>query len=818
MLQSVLIYFEVKLMNYMYDKRNVLWYRQSAQQWTEALPIGNGRIGAMMFGGVGCERIALNEDTLWSGYPNDKNNHDAAKWYPQVQQLANEGKLAEAQRMIEDHMEGGFTESYLPLGDIYIDHLSVDDASGYTRLIDMRSGLSICEFDAGGVHFKRTAFVSHPDQVLVMHLESDKPGQISFVARFESQLRASISACDGALTADLRAPSHVDPNYVDSPNPVIYSDDPEKMGMRCRTVINVVPDGGALSCADGRISVTGANSALIIMAVRTSFNGSDKQPETQGRDERADVARDMEAVRGFSFDRMLDRHLSDFVPLFDRVSFELDAPMSDMPTDERLRSFIDTQDDPMLYEMIFNYGRYLMFSSSRPGTIAANLQGIWNHHMRAPWSSNFTVNINTEMNYWPAEICAMGDMHEPLFDLIESLRKTGRETARLEYGASGVVSHHNVDIWALSNPVGDCGRDTAGYAFWPMSFGWLCRHLVDHYDYNPDPTFLRTRVLPALMDCARFYMDVLREDENGRLVITPMTSPENSFIYEGERVSLAKSCAMTNAIVYETFENLVRLSGEAHVEDELIDRVRDALPRLHQFDIGSRGQLLEWDSEYEEAEPHHRHTSHLYALHPARLITPEAGKPSGSDCTDEYRSPIDNQAALANACRRTLELRGDDGTGWSLGWKINHWARLLDGDHALKLLRRQLRLVDDHGFNYMAGGGTYANMFDAHPPFQIDGNFGTCSGIAEMFVQGYRGNLLLLPALPAEWRDGHMYGLRAPGGLTVDIDFAGGRLKLARIYADHDLPNPLRVVCGDRVKYVKINAGRTCELRADSFN
>ncbi len=808
---------EVNQMDYSYDRRNALWYRQSARKWTEALPVGNGRIGAMLFGGVACERIALNEDSLWSGYPKDKNNPDAHKYYAQAQQLAQSGQLAQAQRLIEDRLEGAFTESYMPLGDIYIEFSGVDECRNYTHLLDLRSGLDICEFDSAGAHIRRTAFASYPDQVFVLRCESSQPGRINFKLRFETQLRAQASAQAGSITVDLRAPSHVDPNYVDSPDPVIYSDAPAEMGMRCRARILVSAEGGSVGCDDGRICVAGADSALLILAVRTSFNGPARQPELEGRDEKADVERDLSAIAGFSFDRLLERHLSDFVPLFDRVRFELNGPVDDIPTDERLRRFLDSPDDRALYELIFHYGRYLMFCSSRPGTRAANLQGIWNPHLRAPWSSNYTVNINTEMNYWPAEICGMGDMHMPLMDLVDALRVTGRETARLHYAARGVVSHHNVDIWALSNPVGDCGRNTAGYAFWPMSFGWLCRHMVEHYDYTLDDAFLRERVLPALDDCVEFFLDILYENADGQLVITPATSPENSFIYEGERISVAKSCAMSSAIVFETFENYLRLSGVAGHTGELADRVRAALPRLKRFDIGTKGQLLEWDSEYEEAEPHHRHTSHLYALHPARLITPESGRPSGANCPAEYRSAIDDQPELANACRTSLNLRGDDGTGWALGWKINHWARLMDGDHALKLLKRQLRLVDDGGFNYSSGGGTYANMFDAHPPFQIDGNFGACAGIAEMFCQGYRGNLLLLPALPGEWKSGHMHGLCAPGRLTVDIDFENGRLKLARIYASRDLKQPLRVVYDDMVKYLNIAAGRTYELRAGDF-
>lgn len=808
---------EVNHMTYSYDRRNALWYGQSARKWTEALPIGNGRLGAMLFGGTACERIALNEDTLWSGYPKDTNNPDAHKYYAQAQRLAQSGELAEAQRLIEDRLEGAYTESYMPLGDIFIDCPGFEKYENYTHLLDLRSGLDICEFDAGGAHIRRTAFASHPDQVIIARYESSKPGALELRVRFETQLRAAVSAKADSITADLRAPSHVEPNYIDSPDPIVYLDEPARMGMRCRACVRVAAQGGRVECADGCVRASGADSVMITFAARTSFNGPDRQPELEGRDERADVECDLSQIAGFDFDRLLERHLSDFVPLYDRVSFELDGRALDLPTDERLRRFASAQDDRELYALIFNFGRYLMYSSSRPGSRAANLQGIWNPHMRAPWSSNYTVNINTEMNYWPAEICAMSDMHLPLMDLVDALRVTGRVTAAKHYGARGAVAHHNADIWALSNPVGAGRRGTAGYAFWPMSLGWLTRHVVEHYDYTLDSAFLRERALPALEDCAKFYLDILCEDERGELVITPATSPENSFIYRGERISVAKSCAMSSAIVLETFENYLRLSADAGASGELAERVRAALPRLKRFDIGSRGQLLEWDEEYEEAEPHHRHTSHLYALHPARLITPESSRPSGANCPAEYRSPVDGQQELARACRASLELRGDDGTGWALGWKINHWARLMDGDHALRLLKRQLRLVEEGGYNYSTGGGTYPNLFDAHPPFQIDGNFGACAGIAEMFCQGYRGNLLLLPALPGEWKSGHMHGLCAPGALTVDIDFENGRLKLARIYAGRDLTRPLRVVYDDMVKYINVAAGRTYELRPGDF-
>ena len=815
------IFYEVELMNYRYDMRNVLWYGQSAQVWTEALPLGNGRIGAMIFGGERSERLALNEDTLWSGYPTDKNAPDAHRYFHQAVELVQKGEFEAAQQLIEQRMEGGFTESYMPLGDIWLEHELPGDTANYRRLLDMRSGLNICEFDVGNIHYTRTAFVSAPDQALVMRISASEPGAVTFSARFDTQLRVlAREAASDTLTCDMRAPSRVKPNYVKSNDPVIYDESPAKMGMRCRAQLRLRAKGGQLRAEGDRLYVDSADEVTLIFCARTSFNGALRHPETNGRDEKADLERDMAAVREQAFDRLLERQLNDFVPLFDRVAFEIEGDYGDMPTDERLRRFAANQDDKLLYMQIFNYGRYLLCASSRPGTRAANLQGIWNEHLRAPWSSNYTVNINTEMNYWPAEICAMGDMHAPLFELIESLRTTGRVTAQKHYGARGVVSHHNVDVWALSNPVGENTPGSAVWAFWPMSFGWLCRHLVEHYDYNPDESFLNEKVLPALEDCVAFYLDVLTPDADGKLVIAPATSPENVFMINRKRISVARSAAMSSAIVYEVFENFLRLARVAGYESDCVQKAADTIGKLKLFDIGSRGQLLEWDAEYEEAEPHHRHTSPLYALHPARLITPEAEKPAGGELPEGYRSPVGDQARLTEGCRRLLEQRGDDGTGWSLGWKINHWARLLDGDHALRLLKMQLRLVQEDPQNrarYGGGGGTYPNMFDAHPPFQIDGNFGTCAGIAEMFVQGYRGNLLLLPALPGEWRNGRMCGLKAPDGLTVDIEFADGALSEARIYAHHDIAQQLRVVYRGRAKYMNVSGGCTYTLRAEDF-
>ena len=476
----------------------------------------------------------------------------------------------------------------------------------------------------------------------------------------------------------------------------------------------------------------------------------------------------------------------------DRVRFRLKKnEEADLPTDERLIRYQTEKNDPALYELIFHFGRYLMISASRPGTLAMNLQGIWNPSMLPPWSSNYTININTEMNYWPAEECALGDMAEPLFDLVEALRVTGEETARTFYGARGSVSHHNTDAWAMSNPVGERRDGSAVWAFWQMSFGWLCRHLFDHYLYTLDEAFLRKRALPCIRAAARFYLDILK-DVDGELAVSPTTSPENTYLSGGKHYSVTRAAAMSDAIVREVFDEMRLACRALGVEDETLSEIDRVYPRLRSFKVGSRGQMLEWDREFEETDPHHRHTSHLYALHPAHEITPE------------------ETPALADACRRTLELRGDDGTGWSLGWKINFWARLNDGDHALRLIKNQLRFVpsaDDGAVRYSGGGGTYLNLFDAHPPFQIDGNFGATSGIAEMLMRTENEKITLLPALPSEWPDGEITGLCAMNDMRVNIAFALGTLKSVEIEARKNPPSPVKVVYGGKTLFTIAEKG-----------
>lgn len=778
-----------------------LWYRHEANKWVEALPLGNGRLGAMAFGGVRKDRLAMNEDTFWAGYPMDKNAPDAYRHLPRAQELVRLGRLAQAQRVAEQHMEGQYSASYLPLCDVWITHQLPDGVpQGYTRELDMRKAAVKATFTLHGVTYRREAFISWPDQGMVVRITASEPGAVSFRAELATQVRGTATVDDRQITLDLRAPSRMTPNYVQTDDPSSYAEEPERMGMRARALLRVDARGGGVTADGGALTVTGADSATLFFCARTSHAGFDRLPEIQGADERAAVKRDMDALAGRSFETLLDRHLKDAQPLFDRVSFALAMKRDEsLPTDARLRAFAQNDNDPELFELIFNYGRYLLASSSRPDTQAANLQGIWNQELRPPWSSNYTVNINTQMNYWPAESCAMPDMHRPLFDLLERLRVNGRRTAQLHYGAQGVVCHHNTDLWAITNPVGENREGSAVYAIWPMAYGWMCRHLMEHYDYSLDKEYLRNRALPAITDAAVFCLDALKDCGTGHWSIFPATSPENSFLYEGERIAVSRWATMSNAIVREVFTNMLRMKDILGLNGELYDRITAMLPKLPPYRIGSKGQLLEWDEEFEEPEPHHRHISHLYPLYPGRAFS------------------IRRTPELAQAVKRTLELRGDDGTGWSLGWKINQWARLGDGDHALRLLKRQLRVVETEGTDYRGGGGTYLNMFDAHPPFQIDGNFAATAGVAEMLLQNAQGEITLLPALPGEWTDGHITGLRAFGGLSVDLYWKAGALLSARITRNTGESAAARVVYQNKAAVLTLASGNTAELTPDDF-
>lgn len=774
-----------------------LWYKKPSEEWTDSLPLGNGRIGAMVFGGIKNERIGLNEDTLWSGYPLDKNNHDSFKYLEEARKLAGEGKYDELGSFIEANMLGDYTESYLPLGDLFINFSNIDETevSDYYRELSLNKAMTLTRFSYRGVKHFREAFVSKEANAFIMRIYADKAGEISLKLSFDSQLKYELEIKDNSLCVEGLCPSHVEPSYLYSENPIIYLEDDDKKGIRFNGLVRIDNKGGNIKAEEGSILVDSADEVIISFMVRTSFNGYDKQPYIQGQDYKSNVEADLEYLNTMTYESVLQRHLSDFKALYERVDFYLENDnKKDIPTDQRLEEFALDKTDKDLYRLLFQYGRYLLISSSMEGCQPANLQGIWNQELRAPWSSNFTLNINTEMNYWLAESCNLSECHKPLFELIKNLGVMGEKTAKLHYNASGAVSHHNSDIWCITNPVGRHDKYAVGYAFWPMSFGWLCRHLYEHYEYSLNKEFLEKEAYPLIKKAAQFYLDVLVDDGNGNLIISPCTSPENAFIKDGQVVRISKTATMSTAIVKEVFNNVLIACKILECDEEFCEKVRASLDKLPSYKIGKRGNFMEWDEDYEDSEETHRHISHLYPFYPGNEITKE------------------NNPAFTKAIEKTLEIRGDGGTGWSLGWKVNCFARLKDGNHAEKLLQNQLNFVKTNECDYSNGGGTYRNMFDAHPPFQIDGNFAASAGIAEMMLQNEDGCILLLPALPDSWKSGYIKGLKAKGQAMVDIYFKDGKLEKAFVYNTYPGKKEFKVKYQDKEWSFELGMGEQFEL------
>jgi len=747
-----------------------LKFDREAEYWEEALPLGNGRIGAMVWSGKSLEKISLNEDTLWSGYPRDTNIAGAAEHYATARQLAMEGKYHQAQKLIEEQMLGAYTQGYLPVGDLLL-QMAGDggNITDYERSLDIEEALSAAKYRQGDVGYTREAFVSAPDRVFAMRIGGDKSGSVAFTASFDCQLRSKMRVEGNRLILEGLAPSDARPSYTGSDNPIVYDEDSEKKCLHVITLADIEAVNGKVEVDGDKLRVTEADEVIIRLCCRTNFNEQKDYRELCRAELDKAVLQDYETLK--------KRHINDYQALYNRVEifFGKDENPS-APLPQRLEKWDESENDPHLFGLLFQYGRYLMIAGSRPGTTPLNLQGIWNTHLNPPWSSNYTVNINTEMNYWPAEVANLSECHEPLFDFINKLRETGAETAKIHYNAGGFTVHHNTDIWGLSNPVGEWGKGNALYAFWPMAAGWLSAHVYDHYLFTLDKEFLRETALPILRDAARFYLDVLIEDTDGTMIFAPSTSPENDFVYadntndEPSACPVSKTATMTTAIIRETLTNLVSccdiLSCESlEGREELATTKKEAvaaLGRLPNYQIGSRGELLEWSEELPENEPAHRHTSHLYPLYPGFEI--------------KAKTP------LANACAKTLELRGGEGTGWALAWRVNLWARMQESEKAFDCLKKQLRPATD------TLGGCYPNLFGAHPPFQIDSNFGACAGIAEMLLQSTPDNEIhLLPALPKALGTGYVKGLRARGGVTVSIFFLDSELEQAELTLDAHL-------------------------------